>query len=109
MRDFFGRITRIEDARSYGFGIEVPGTFGRSHSRRTTRNGGSRLVGPLFFAVVMALGLKGAFHCNAGAATCDTRVEALQQGQNLDRPGGWLMQADPATLWVAQFISGLMN
>jgi len=55
----------------------------------------------------MALGLKGAVHCNAGAATCDKRVEALQQGQSLDRPGGWLMQADLATLWVAQFISDL--
>jgi hypothetical protein len=67
------------------------------------------LVGPLFFAVVTALGLKGAIHCNAGAATFDKRVAALPQGQSLDRPGGWLMQADPATLWVAQFISDLMN
>ena len=58
------------------------------------------MVGPLFFAGVMALGLKGAIHCNAGAATCDRRVEALQQGQNLDRPGGWLMQADPATFFL---------
>jgi len=55
----------------------------------------------------MALGLKGAVHCNAGAATCDKRMEALQQGQSLDRPGGRLMQAAPATLWVAQFISDL--
>jgi hypothetical protein len=107
-RDLYGRITRIEVARSHGFGFEAPGTFGRSHSRRTTGNGGSRLVGPLFFAVVMALGLKGAVHCNAGAATFDKRVAALQQGQSLDRPGGWLMQAAPATLWVAQFISDLV-
>ena len=49
----------------------------------------------------MALGLKGAVHCNAGAATFDKRVEALQPGQSLDRSGGWLMKAAPATLWVA--------
>jgi hypothetical protein len=57
----------------------------------------------------MALGLKGTIFCNAGAATHDKRVEALQQGQSLDRPGGWLRQAAPATLWVAQFLSDLMT
>jgi hypothetical protein len=44
-----------------------------------------------------------------GAATYDRRVDALQSGQSLDRLGGWLMQADPATLWVSQFISELVD
>ena len=109
LRDFYGRITRIEDARSHGYGFEAPGTFGLSHSRQSKRSGVSRLVGPLFFAVVMALGLKGAIHYKVGAATYDKRVEALQSGQSLDRLGGWLMQADPATLWVSQFISEVVN
>jgi hypothetical protein len=109
LRDFYGRITRIEDGRTHGFGFEAPGTFGLSYSRRTTRSGGSRLVGPLFFAVVMALMLKGGIHYKVGDATYDKRVDALLSGQSLDRLGGWLMQADPVTLWVSQFISEVVN
>lgn len=109
LRDFYGRITRIQDARSNGLDLEAPETFSSSQSRRSSRDGGNRWVGPLFFAVVLALVLKGAIHSKVGAATYDRRVDALQSGQSLDRLGGWLMQADPATLWVSQFISELVD
>lgn len=106
LRDFYGRVTRIEEARANGYGFEAPGTIGLSHYRKK-KSGGSKLLGPLFFAVVMALGLKGAIHYKVGAATYEKRVEALMSGGSLDRLGGWLMQADPATLWVSQFFREL--
>ena len=109
LRDFYGRLTRIQDARSNGLDLEAPETFSLSQSRRSSRDGGNRWIGPLFFVVVMALMLKGAIHSKVGAATYDRRVDALQSGQSLGRLGGWLMQADPATLWVSQFISELVD
>jgi hypothetical protein len=106
LRDFYGRVTRIEEARANGFGFEAPGTIGLSHYRKKKRSG-SRLLGPLFLAVVMALGLKGAIHYKVGAATYDKRVETLMSGGTVDRVGGWLMQADPATLWVSRLFQEL--
>ncbi len=103
LRDFYGRVTRIEEARAQGYGFEAAGTLGLSHYHKTARRR-IPVFGPLFIAVVMALGLKGAIHYKVGAATYDQRVESLMAGQNFDRLGGWLMQADPATLWVSEFI-----
>ena len=103
LRDFYGRITRIEQARSKGYGFEAPGTLGLSHYRKPVVRQRS-IVGPLIVAVVMALGLKGAIHYKVGAATYDKRVASLMQGEEIDRLGGWLMQADPATLWVSHLI-----
>ncbi|PZR01084.1 MAG: hypothetical protein DI533_08420 [Cereibacter sphaeroides] len=103
LRDFYGRISRIEEARANGYGFEAPGTIGLSHYTKTQRRRRG-LVGPLFVAIVMALALKGVIHYKVGAATYEQRVESLMAGQSFDRLGGWLMQADPATLWVSQFI-----
>ncbi len=103
LRDFYGRISRIEEARAQGYGFEAPGTIGLSQYRRTTRRRRS-ILGPIFVAVVMALALKGTIHYKVGATTYDERVQTLLAGQSFDKLGGWLMQADPATLWVSNFI-----
>jgi hypothetical protein len=57
----------------------------------------------------MALALKGTIHYKVGAATYDARVEALMAGQSFDKLGGWLMQADPATLWISGFIKEMVK
>ncbi len=106
LRDFYGRISRIEEARAQGYGFEAPGTIGLSHYQRTARRRIS-LLGPLFLAILMALALKGFIHFKVGASTYDARVESLMAGQSFDKFGGWLMQADPATLWVSGFIAEL--
>ena len=108
LRDFYGRITRIEQARTDGYGFEAPGTLGMSHYRVVERRR-IPILGPLFLAVLMALTLKGAIHYKVGAATYDQRVESLMAGKSFDRFGGWLMQADPATLWVSNFIREMSN
>jgi hypothetical protein len=106
LRDFYGRVARIEEARAQGYGFEAPGTLGLSHYTRTDRRRVS-IIGPLFVAILMTLALKGFIHYKVGAATYNARVEALQAGQGFDRFGAWLMQADPATLVVSGFISDM--
>ena len=109
LRDFYGRITRIEQARSKGHGFEAPGTPGLSHHPRRAAARRRPILGPVFIAVVMALGLKGAIHCAVGAAPYDHRVDSLLQGKGLDRLGGWLMRADPASLWVSGVIRKMVG
>lgn len=108
LRDFYGRVTRIQDARMQGYGFEAPGTLGLSTYRRVERKR-RQFLGPLFLVVLMSLGVKGAIHYKIGAATYDKRVETLMAGEGLDRVGGWLMQADPATIWVSETIRDAVN
>lgn len=106
LKDFYGRVSRIEQARAEGYGFEAPGTVGLSHYTRTQRRRMS-IIGPLCVAILMTLALKGFIHFKVGAATYQARVETLQAGQGFDKLGAWLMQADPATLWVSGFITDL--
>jgi hypothetical protein len=103
LRDFYGRISRIEEAHARGHGFEAPGTIGLSRHPRPARRRRS-FFGPIFVAVVMAFALKGTIHYKVGAATYDERVQTLLAGQGFDRVGGWLMQADPASIWISGFI-----
>ncbi len=53
---------------------------------------------------VCAIGLKGAILHSVGYDSYTMRVERLQAGEGFDRMGGWLMQADPVTVWVSDKI-----
>ena len=101
--DFYGRVARIERAHSKGYGFEAKGTLGRSHYLRPTRQR-RPLLRVLTFSFVCIFGLKGTMHYNIGPESYDARVARLQTGQEFDKLGAWLMQADPVTLWVADLI-----
>jgi len=102
MTDFYGRIARIEKARSKGYGFEAVGTLGRSHYFRPSRKRRS-VVGPLMMIMVCSVGLKGLIHSRIGASIYDARVEQLVSGQGFERLGGYLMTADPVSEKVDQF------
>jgi hypothetical protein len=102
--DFYSRVARFERARSHGYGFDAAGTLGRSHFTRKSRPRRA-ILGPLLMVAVCAIGLKGAILHTVGAESYNLRVERLQAGEGFDRMGGWLMQADPATVWVSGKIS----
>ena len=63
---------------------------------------------PLIMVLCAGIGLKGMIYQSVGAKAYDKRVQALQVGEGFDRLGGWLMQADPVTVYVAaQITEGL--
>lgn len=103
MSDFYGRVARIQKARSNGQGFEAPGTLGRSyyHHPRARRRS---VLGPVLFILFSAIVLKGAILFTIGAESYDERVAALAAGDQFDRVGSWLMQEEPATLFVADKI-----
>lgn len=104
MVDFYGRVARIERAHAKGYGFEAQGTLGRSHYTRPTRQN-RPLLRLLVFAFVCVFALKGTIHYNIGPESYDARVARLQTGQEFDKLGAWLMQADPVTVWVADRIA----
>ncbi|GHC25934.1 MULTISPECIES: hypothetical protein [Gemmobacter] len=98
--DFYARVARVEKARAKGYGFEADGTLGRSHYQRP-RSRRRRVLGPLLIVGLCVLGLKGAMHHQIGDASFQDRVVAMQASQGFERLGGFLMQADPVTLWIS--------
>lgn len=102
--DFYSRVARFERARADGYGFDAAGTLGRSHFMRQTRRRRG-ILGPLLLVAVCGFGLKGAILHSVGSDSYTQRVERLQAGEGFDRMGGWLMQADPVTLFVADRVA----
>lgn len=101
--DFYRRVARIEKSRADGFGFEAEGTLGRSFFNKPARRRRG-FLGPVLFLLICVFGLKGAIYHSVGAVSYDDRVARLQAGQGFDVLGGWLMQADPLTIFVAEQI-----
>lgn len=108
LRDFYGRLDRIEKAHQRGYGFEAAGTLGRSHYGRGRRPGVG-VVAPAVFVATAVILLKALIHHGIGAGVYDARVADLWQGQTaLERIGAAVMQADPATLWLSDLIARLL-
>lgn len=107
LQDFYVRVARIESARRKGFGFEAVGTVGRSYYTRKTRRS-LPIFRPLLVVTLCIIGLKSIIHYNIGDDTYRDRVVELQSGEGFDRLGGYLMAADPVTLWVSAQIAQRM-
>lgn len=103
LSDFYGRVARIQRARAKGYGFEAPGTLGRSYYYRAPAKRRSILL-PVMFLLLCAFVMKGAIYHEVGAESYNERVAALSAGEGIDKVGGWLMQAEPATLYISDKI-----
>ena len=107
LADFYKRVERIERARSQGYGFEAAGTLGRSHFHRpsTPRRA---VVGPMALFLGAVLMVKGLMINEIGAEDYAARIALLDQSESgIERAGGWMMQADPVSLWIAAKIAAL--
>lgn len=100
MIDFYRRVDRLQKARAKGYGFEAPGTLGRSFYQRPARPRRS-ILAPAVFLILALIVLKGAMIAEIGRAEYQARVERLQAGNGVELFGGWLMQIDPGSEWVA--------
>ncbi|MGA0540866.1 hypothetical protein [Neotabrizicola sp. VNH66] len=103
LRDFQGRVTRIEKTHRKGYGFEAPGTLGRSSSVRR-RTSPVRLLRVAALVLVLGLALKGLILFQVGEEVYDTRVAALTGGEGFDTLAARLMSADPVTRLIAAFL-----
>lgn len=100
LNDFYSRVSRIEKSHAKGYGFEAAGTLGRKGANRTGFRV-LRLLKPLALVLAVGIGVKSVIHYYVGAQTYESRVSALAAGEGFDPVGAWLMQADPATLWLS--------
>lgn len=103
LKDFYGRVARIEKARSQGYGFEAEGTLGRSYYLRPSRTR-KGVLAPMVVVLMCAFGLKGAIHYKIGGSIYQERVDTLMAGEGFERLGGYLMMADPVTVFVSDQI-----
>lgn len=99
--DFYGRVAKINRDHARGYGFESAGTLGRSHYYRPQRRSLLRYIMPVVTIALCTLALKGAIHHTIGGEVYQARVDALLASEGIDRLGGYLMLADPATVWVS--------
>lgn len=107
LTDFYGRVARIQKARAKGFGFEAPGTLGRSyyHNPKPLRRS---VVGPIVFLVLCTFLLKGAILHSVGLQSYSDRVAGLMAGDGIERAGGWLMQSEPVSLFIAEQMTAVL-
>jgi len=79
-------------------GILVP------KSRRSARRRNFPFRGVLLTLAVFFV-LKGLMLAHFGPTSYGERVEKLARGSAVEQAGAWAMQADPATVWIADQIS----
>lgn len=104
LQNFYTRVARIQSARALGYGFEAEGTIGRSaYARPQPRK--LSLVKPLVIMAIAILGLKATIHHHVGDDSYAARVAVLQASDGFDRLGGYLMEADPVTLWLSAQIT----
>ena len=105
MADFYDRVRRFERMRSKGHGFETPDTLGRSFYNQRNVTGRRAWVLPMLVGLMVIFGLKASLYQAVGAQSYEDRVARLQAGSGFDPVGGWLMQADPVTLWTADMMA----
>jgi hypothetical protein len=105
MIDFYKRAARLERDRARGRGFEAPGALGRSYYYRPTHSRRS-VLWPALFLVAAGFLLKGGILYATGMDTYQARVADLQAAPGVvEKAGGWLMQADPLTVWLSDRIA----
>ncbi|MFD2174637.1 hypothetical protein [Rhodobacter lacus] len=106
---FADRLERIDTIHAAGGAFEAEGSLGRSYfDARRPRERRTLPVRALALMLVGALLFKGALLAQIGTETYDRRVAELQAGSALDRVGGWAMQADAPTRWIAAELRTLL-
>ena len=107
MKEFNGRLKRIDSIHRAGGGFEAAGTLGQSYYTKLHRSRGtSRWILPLALVLLTVVGVKATVHSQIGAISYDARIAALASGDAADRIGAYILQADPLTVYFAGVISG---
>lgn len=103
--EFYSRVAKYEKSHARGYGHEAAGTLGRAATYGLPKTRRRLNVLPLVFVALAAVGLKATILHFVGASDYQARVESLAAGEGFDRLGGWLMQVDPVTAFVAAKIA----
>lgn len=102
LTDFYSNVSRLEKRHAQGYRFDAAGTLGGYRRVKSHRRS---FIKPLLLVLCSGIALKAMIYQNVGHDAYANRVSALQAGQGMDLLGGFLMQADPVTVFVADKIS----
>ena len=110
LQDFGKRLRRIDRrhrkmAHGYVTSINHDGLIVARPRRRAPRFPWKGLM----LTAALLLLFKGFLYMSLGGITYDARVERLSQGTVVEQAGAFVMQADPATLWISGQINSLVK
>jgi hypothetical protein len=77
-------------------------SYPRRRAPRFPLKGIALLIGAAFL-------FKGFLYASLTPVIYDERVELLRQGSLVEQGGAWVMQADPATVWLGEVIASLLR
>lgn len=104
LKDFYERVGRLKRAHAAGYGFEAQGVLGRAHYRKPQRKNRLKLLLPVAFFFLAAMGMKGTIYYFVGAQTYNDRVASMQQGEGFNAVAAVLMAPDRVTLWISDGI-----
>lgn len=110
MKNFYGRLDRIERTHAAGGGFEAVGTLGMSYysaQRRRARRGA--WIMPVAMVVATVVGLKAGMLATIGPDLYQDRVAMLSQGGLVDQAGAYVLEAGPITVWLSDQMRGLVR
>lgn len=102
MKEFYGRVRRIERSHRRGLGFEAAGTLGRSTYRAPVQR--RSIVRPLLLLLAGGMLLKTVLFMQIGPIDYNDRVSKLATGTQVEQIGAWVMQADGVTIGLANFL-----
>ncbi|MCV2867949.1 hypothetical protein OEW28_04855 [Defluviimonas sp. WL0002] len=110
MKNFYGRVDRIQRVHAAGGGFEAQGTLGMFHynALRKKRRRATWLMPALLVCVTVLL-IKAGVMATIGPELYQDRIAMLQQGNALDRAGAYVLEAGQATVWLSEIIRGVIR
>lgn len=108
IKEFRGRLRRVERIHRRGGGFEAAGTLGRSHyTARAPRR--SSWLKPLLLVAAGALLLKALLYMQIGPVDYADRVARLSKGSQVEKIGAYIMQADGVTVFFGELLGELFK
>lgn len=100
-------LERKHSAMSHGYitYIQPDGLIVARPKRRAFRFSGRAVI----ITVLAFIGFKAFLIANLGPQTYDERVERLQDGTVVEKAGGFVMQADPLSTYVALQVGPILR
>lgn len=103
MKNFEGRIGRINRIHRGGGGFEAEGALGMSYyNSQRPRRRRHRVVSLLIVLTIVMMTLKTGMQLVLGDSAYEERVKNMAAGSLSDRLGAFVLQADPVSLALAR-------
>jgi hypothetical protein len=102
LENFYGRLGRIDRIHQAGGGFEAAGAIGMSHFRTKRRSRRLGLLAPLVLIMMTVVVIKAGVHVSIGDELYQERIVALRNGDQAEKIGAYVLQADPLTLMLAE-------